>query len=214
MSITKAIGTTVTIASTYGTLSVMSAVTNANPAVATFGAAHGFVVGDKIHILSAWPGLNNRYVRVSAVATNDVTLEGVNTVSTTDYPAGGGAGSAREVTASTEISQIGRAINVSGGEQQYADTSLLKFAQDTRIPINRSAIDVTLPLYDDPSAAFVAVVTAADGIETAGEFTYKNGSRLMFTAFWSLGQVATIEDFTLRNALALAFANTPIKYAT
>lgn len=214
MTITKAIGTTVTIASTYGTLSTMSAVTNANPAVATFGASHGFVVGDKIHILSAWPALNNRYVRVSAVATNDVTLEGVDTTSTTDYPAGAGAGSAREVTASTEIALITREINVSGGEQQYADTSLLKFAQDTRIPINRSAIDVSLPIYDDPSQAFVAIIHAADGVETAGEFVYKNGSRLLFTAFWSIGDVATIQDFTLRNSVSVAFANKPIKYAT
>lgn len=214
MAITLAIGTTVSIASTYGTASTMSAVTNANPAVATFGAAHGFIVGDILHITSGWDLLNNRVVRVSVVATNDITLEGVNTVSTDNYPAAGGAGSAREITAFTEVTQITRNFNVSGGEQQYADVSTLKNRDDQRIPTSRSAVDVTLPLYDDPSLAYVASINAADAVATGGRFVYPSGGRTLFSGFWTVGQVATVEDSTLRNAANISFAARPIRYTT
>jgi hypothetical protein len=214
MSITLAIGTTASIASTYGVSKTMSAVTNANPAVATLEASHGVIVGDIIHILSGWDLLNNRVVRVSVVATNDVTLEGVDTSDTDLYPVGTGTGSVREVTAFTEITQITRNIAVSGGETTYADTSTLKNRQDQRLPVSRTPVDVQLPVFDDPSLAWYAVVEAADAIETAGRFVYPNGSRTFFSAFFTVGQVATIEDSTLRNRVDLSFAARPIRYAT
>jgi len=212
MSITLAIGTTASIASTYGASKSMSAVTNANPAVATLEAAHGVIVGDIIHILSGWELLNNRVVRISAVATNDVTLEDVNTTDTDKYPVGSSAGSVREVTAWTEITQITRNFSVSGGETNYADTSTLKNRQDQRVPVSRSPVDVQLPVFDDPAQSFVPIVEAADGVETAGRFVYPSGSRTLFSAFWTVGQVATVEDFTLRNRVDVSFASQPIRY--
>jgi hypothetical protein len=214
MSITLAIGTTVSIASTYGAVKTMSAVSNANPAVATLEAAHGVVVGDILHITSGWDLLNNRVVRVSAVATNDVTLEGVDTSDTDLYPVGSGIGSVREITAWTEVTQITRNFNVSGGEQQYADISTLKNRDDQRLPTSRTAVDVTLPVFDDPALAWVSTVNAADSTETGGRFVYPNGSRTLFSGFWTVGQVATVEDSTLRNAVNVSFAARPIRYAT
>lgn len=214
MSITLAVGTTVSIASTYAASMDMTAVSNANPAVATLEASHGVIVGDIIHITSGWDLLNNRVARVSAVATNDVTLEGIDTSDTDLYPAGTGTGSVREITAWTEITQITRAINVSGGEQQYADTSTLKNRQDQRIPTSRTVVDVTLPIFDDPTLSHVAAIEAADAVETGGRFVYPNGRRVYFAGFWTIGDVATIEDSTLRNAVSVSFASRPKSYAT
>lgn len=214
MSIILAVGTTFKIVSTYGPVKAMSAVSNANPAVATLEASHGVVVGDKIHIKSGWELLNDRYVRVSAVSVNDVTLEGVNTSNTDLYPAGGGVGTVRESTATTEVTQITRDYTTSGGEQQYADVSTLKNRQDQRLPTNRSPIDVVLPVFHDPSLAWYPVVRAADGIPVAGEIVYPGNARSLFTAYWSLGNVATVSDKTLRNAVALAYANDPVEYST
>jgi hypothetical protein len=214
MSITLAIGTTVSIAETYGAARTMSVVTNANPAVATLEAAHGVVVGDFVHVASGWDLLDNRLVRVSAVATNDVTLEGIDTTDTDLYPPGSGVGSVREVTAWTEITQITRNFQVAGGEQQYADISTLKNRDDKRMPTNRTPVDVTLPVYDDPSLAWYATVNEADAIETGGRFVYPNGSRTVFTGYWTVGQVATVEDSTLRNAVNCSFAARPVRYAS
>lgn len=214
MTITLAIGTTASIASTYGTQKTVSAISNANPAVATLEASHGVIVGDIIHIKSGWELLNDIVVRISAVATNDVTLEGVNTTDTDKYPVGASAGTMREVTAWTEITQITRNFTVSGGEQNYADTSTLKNRQDQRVPVSRSPIDVVLPVYDDPAAAFNAIVTAADGVATAGRFVYPGGSRSLFAGYHTVGLVATVEDFTLRNAVTISFAGNPIRYTS
>ena len=214
MSITLAIGTTVSIASTYGTARTMSAVTNANPAVGTLESSHGVLVGDIIHIASGWDLLNNRVVRVSVVSTNDVTLEGINTADTDIYPAGSGIGSVREITAWTEVTQITRNFAVAGGEQQYADISTLKNRDDQRLPTSRTPVDVTLPLYDDPSLAFVAEINDADAIETGGRFVYPSGGRTLFSGYWTIGQVATVEDSTLRNSANISFAARPIRYAT
>ena len=214
MSITLAIGTTVSIASTYGAIKTMSAVSNANPAVGTLEAAHGVVVNDIIHLTSGWDLLNNRVVRVSAVSTNDVTLEGVDTSDTDLYPAGSGTGSVREITAWTEVTQITRNFAVSGGEQQYADISTLKNRDDQRLPTSRTPVDVTLPLFDDPALGFVATINAADAVETGGRFVYPSGGRTLFSGFWTIGQIATVEDSTLRNSAAISFAARPIRYTT
>lgn len=213
MSITLAIGTTASIASTYGAAKTMSAVTNTKPAVATLEASHGVVVGDVIQITSGWDLLNNRVVRISVVDTNDVTLEDVDTTDTDLYPAGSGTGSVREITAWTEITQITRNLSVSGGDTTYADTSTLKNRQDQRLPVSRTPVDVKLPVFDDPSLAWYAVVEAADAVETGGRFVYPNGSRTFFSGFWTVGAVATVEDSTLRNSVDISFAARPIRYA-
>lgn len=214
MAITLAVGTTVSIASTYGASKTVSAVSNANPAVATLEASHNVVEGDILHISSGWDLLDNRVVRVSAVSTNDVTLEGVDTSDTDLYPAGSGTGTAREITGWTEVTQITRNFTVAGGEQQYADISTLKNRDDKRLPTTRTAVDVTLPIFDDPSLAYVSEINDADSTETGGRFVYPNGSRTFFSGFWTIGQVATVEDSTLRNAVNVSFAARPIRYAT
>lgn len=214
MAVKLAVGTTWQIASTYAAAATMSAVSNANPAVATLSASHGVVVGDLIHITSGWEGLNNQLLRVSVVATNDVTLEGFSTTDTTKYPAGSGTGSVREVTAWTEITQITRDYQVTGGDQQYADISTLKNRQDQRIPTSRSAVDVVLPIFHDATLAWYATVRAADGTVTGGRVIAPDNSRTMFTGYFSLGKVATVSDSTLRNAVAISFAADPAEYAT
>ena len=45
--------------------------------------AHGVVVGDFVELTSGWDLANGRVFRVSAVATNDITFESINTSSTT-----------------------------------------------------------------------------------------------------------------------------------
>ena len=109
MAISISTGATVAIASTYGAAVNMTAITNANPAVATLAAAHGVVVGEFVEVTtSGWGRIQGRLFRVSAVSTNDVTLEGLNTTSTAAYPALGGTGTVRRITACQEnvLSQL------------------------------------------------------------------------------------------------------------
>lgn len=216
MAITLATGTLVAIASTYGSSSNMTAITNAASAVATLAAAHGVVVGDFLEVTSGWDRLNGRIVRVSAVATNDVTLEGINTTSTSLYPAGTGTGSIRRITAWTNLSQITSSISVGGGEQQFADITTLTDRTQKQIPTVRGAVNVTLPTFDDPSLAWYnTVLTASDtAVATGVRMIFPNNSRLVANAYWSLQPVPTIEDSTLRGSISLSFVADPVRYAT
>lgn len=216
MAITLAVGTTVAIASTLGASKTMSAITNATEAVATLEASHGVSQGDIFVITSGWERLNGRVVRAKSVSTNDVTLEGIDTSDTTLYPTGSGTGSIKEVTAWTNISQITAGIQVSGGDQQFADVTTIADAIQKQIPTTRSPINVTLPVFDDPSLAWYATVRAASetAVATPVRMVFPNSSRLLASAYWSLQQVPTIEDSTLRARIDLAFSSLPTRYAT
>jgi hypothetical protein len=59
------------------------------------------------------------------------------------------------------------------------------------------------------------VRTASDSaVPTAVRMIYANGSRLVGNAYWSIGDVPTVEDSTLRNSVTLTFAAQPTRYAT
>ena len=216
MAITLAVGTQIAIASTYGASVAMSAITNASEAVATLAAAHGVIVGDYLEITSGWDLLNGRVVRAKAVATNDVTLELIDTASTARYPATTGTGSIRRITAWTTLSQITAGISVSGGDQQFADITSLTDRTQKQIPTTRNPVQVTLPVYDDPSLGWYATVrTASETASVAAvRMTFPNLSKLVAGAYWSLQQVPTIEDSTLRATVNLSFVADPTRYAT
>lgn len=216
MSVILAIGTQIQIASSYGSSKAMSAISNASSAVATLESSHGVQSGDYFEVTSGWGRLNGRVLRAASVSTNDVTIEGLDTSSTSRYPAGTGIGSVREVTGWTTVSQLTRAIQFSGGGQQFADISDLEDVLDKRIPTTRSPIDVSLPLYFDPTLSWWATVLAASEAATpyAVRMLFPNGAKLVANAYWSLQEVPTIEDSTLRSRIDLSFSAAPKTYAT
>ena len=216
MAITLAVGTTVAIASTYGTSKTMSAITNASEAVATLEASHGVIATDILEITSGLQRLTNRIVRAKTVSTNDVTLEGINTSSTTNYPAGSGAGSVREITAWTDIGQLTRDISISGGEQQFADVTTLTDVLDQQVPTRRSAISIALPIYFDAALAYVTTVRAAadSATPTAVRFVFPNGTKIYANAYWTYQDFPTIEGDTLRGRIDLALRGASTLYTS
>lgn len=216
MAITLAVGTQVAIASTYGSSSNMTAITNASAAVATLAGGHGVIVGDFLELTSGWDRLNGRVARVSAVSTNDVTLESIDTSSTSRYPSGTGTGSVRRITAWTTISQITSNLGVSGGDQQFADITTLTDTVQKQIPTTRSPVAVTLPVFYDPTLAWWATVrSSSESASTAAlRMVFPNASRLVANAYWSLRQVPTVEDSTLRGEINVSLFSDPTVYAT
>jgi hypothetical protein len=216
MAITLAVGTTVAIASAYGPVRSMTALTNASNAVATLEASHGVAVNDYVEITSGWARANGRVARASVVAANDVTLAGIDTQSTARFPSGSGTGSVREVTTWTTIGQITKDISVSGGEQQFADITTLEDVLDKQIPTRRSPVSVQLPLFFDPALSYVAAVRAASDAATpaAVRFIYPNGVILVANAYWSFQDVPTIQDDTLRGQIDLTFLAVPTIYTS
>lgn len=211
MTISTGAGATLAIASTYGASKTMSVVTNANPAVATLEAGHGVAQGEYIHITSGWTGLNNRCVRVSAVNTNDVTLEGVDTSSTSQYPVGSGTGSVREVSVWTQIANVkADSFSTSGGDQQFTDATPLDSLDDVQLPTTRSATSVQFSVMD--SSAGLTAAKAVGITPTAFRLT-AGTVNTVGVAVWTVSEVPRISgrDVT-QYPVSLSFQSVPKTY--
>lgn len=216
MSITLADGSQLSIAASYGTQFTITAITNANPAVATLSAAHGVVVGDIIEITSGWPGLDGRVVRASVVATNDVTLEGVDTSDTTSYPAGSGTGTGREVATWAACSQV-LTVSDEGGDQQFWEYQFMDQLIKRRIPTVQDPVSLNLEMANDASLTWLTHANASRDTQTvrAARLVFRNSSRILFNAYWSPGQFPKIELGTgLRRAVTLAITARPAEYTS
>jgi hypothetical protein len=209
-------GTLVAIATTYGAAKNMTAVSNANPAVATLEAAHGVVVGDIMEMSSAWPDLDDKILRGSVVATNDVTLEGFSTSNTSKFPAGAGTGTVREITAWTNIAQV-LSIGTEGGGPQYAVYQFLNELSQRRIPLAKEPLGITLTLADDITLAQQATIRAAEqgGVPVAMRLILPNGSKIYMNGYWTMSDLPTIATGQV-NSRTIGFAVTalPTEYAT
>ena len=154
-------GATVELASAYGASIAMSAVTNAAEAVVTLANATGLAVGDYLEITSSWGQLDGQIARIKTIATNNVTLEKVDTSDTKRFPAGGGAGSVRKISARTVVSQIDK-WEMSGGDTQTATFQPLDTNQEVKLPAQKSAQGVSFALGDDTSLPHHALLRAQD----------------------------------------------------
>lgn len=216
MAITLAVGTQVAIASAYGVSKAMSAITNASEAVSTLEVGHAIAVNDIMEVTSGWQRLNARIVRASAVATNNITFDDIDTSSTARYPVGSGTGSIREISTWQNIGQLTRDLQITGGEQQFADITTLDDVIDQEIPTRRSPIRVGLPLYFDPTLAFVNTVrtVSENATLTAARFTFPNGTVIYANGYWSWQEIPTIEGETLRGRIDLALRGLTTLYTS
>lgn len=208
-------GSIVAIASGYAAASAMSAVTNANPGVATLAVGHSVATGDLIEVTSGWSRLNNRVVRAGTVATNSVPLEGIDTTSTTRFPAGAGVGSVRKISGFTQLAQIVGSTS-EGGEQQFTTFQFLEADSEVRIPTNKSAAGITFTVADDPTLPGYILAAAAneDRLPRAVRVTLPDGSVLLYNAYISLAPIPSLtvnEIMTVQVTLSLLGA--PVRYA-
>jgi len=190
-------GATMEIAASYSALALVTAISNANPAVAT-AAGSDFDDGDVVVMASGWSRLNDRAVRVIDAATGTFSLEGVNTTNTQVYTTGSGAGSARSVDSWVQIPQITEVAST-GGEQQFLTVGFLEDDEDKQIPTNKNPISMTLTVADDPLLPYVSVVEAADEDKEARvlRLNLPDGSSILYNAFVSITSTPTLG----RNAL-------------
>jgi hypothetical protein len=209
-------GSLIHIASGYGAVKIMSAVTNANPAVATLEASHGVIVSDILEVTSGWSRLTDKIVRVSAVATNDVTLEGYSTTLTSIYPPGNGVGTVREITGWTQLTQILQSGS-NGGEQQFLEYQFLEGDAQKRIPTFKNAAGLTFSVGDDDTLAGYILAAAAndDRLQRAVRITLPSGALLFYNAYISLNKTPSLTVNELMAVeVTLSLLNEPVRYAS
>lgn len=137
---------------TFAAAKTLTAITNANPGVAS-SVAHGYANGDVLMFDSPWEDLAGTVIRVASTAADTFALEGVDTTDTRYFPPGGAAGTTVEaVTNWVEIPQV-LTIDTTGGDPVYTEIALLARRNSTKVPTGFNATETTLSLAHDPTNA-------------------------------------------------------------
>lgn len=144
-------GSSQQFSSTFAAAKTITAVTNANPAVAT-STAHGYVTGDEILLTSGWEDATDTVFKVEVVDANSFKILGLDSSNTNFYPSGGGVGTAQKISGWTSIPQV-LTISASGGDARFTDVSPLAKRNAIRIPTGFNATSITLSLAHDAGNA-------------------------------------------------------------
>lgn len=213
MSLKLPDGSTLAIESALGSAVTVSSISNANPAVAS-ASAHGLATGDIVKLTSGWNRLNGRVFRVTVVDVNSFSLDGVDTTSTTRYPAGSSAGTATEITGWTQISQV-LEFTTTGGDQQFVTVSLLEEDFERQLPTVKSAQSITMSIGDDASLPWYAVMVAAneDRTERALRLTLPDDSVIYYNGIATLNETpTTTKGQVMALAATVSLAGKPTRY--
>lgn len=175
-------GTVFALSTASGSAKDISAITNADPGVAT-STAHGLANGDILLLSLASTRLDQRVVRVANQAANTFELEGIDTTSTTIYPSGFGVGSATAMTTFVSLSQTTN-TQTSGGEQQYFQWVYLEDGKQRQRKTFKNARSLQWTGDYDASLAWHQALLDADedGTTRVLRATLPNGAKI----YWSV----------------------------
>ena len=211
-------GTIFAIGALSGVNFTLAAVSNANPAVAQLSAAHGIAPNELMALKSGWSRLNDRIVRAAAVATNDVTLEGINSLNTSVFLPGSGVGTGQEVTAGAwvEITQVLEDWAPSGGDINWGQLQYAATDIGVRYPRSRNPVTMSLPFAFDASLPWLPTVRLASELRTPVPFRirYPSGALAYAMAYFNLRDSPQPQDGALVDQLDLSLLTQPTLYAS
>ncbi len=144
-------GSSQQFSSTFASAKTISAITNANPAVAT-STAHGYATGDEILLTSGWEDATDTVWKVTVLTADTFSIQGLDATNTNFYPIGGGAGTAQKVSGWTAIPQV-LTISASGGDARFTDVAPLAKRNAIKIPTGFNATSIVLSIAHDASNA-------------------------------------------------------------
>ena len=150
-------GSSQQFSNTLAAAKTITAITNANPAVATC-TGHGYTTGDEIKLSSGWEDANDSVYKIESVDANSFKILGLDSTNTSFFPAGSGGGSAEKLSAWTAIPQV-LTISASGGDARFTDVNPLAKRNGIRIPTGFNATSITLSLgFDATTPAYKTMV--------------------------------------------------------
>lgn len=157
MAYTLPEGSSQQFSTTFAATKNVTAITNANPAVAT-SAAHGYATGDEILFNSGWEDAADTVYKIEVIDPSSYRILGLDTTSTAYFPTGTGTGTTQKVTGWTVIPQV-LTISSSGGDARFTDVNPLAKRNGIRIPTGFNATSITLSLgFDAQNANYKIMV--------------------------------------------------------
>jgi hypothetical protein len=163
-----------------GPAKTVTAISKANPAVAT-SIAHGFVVGALVLLrVRGFGALDYAFVRVGAVTSDTFVLKGVDT---SDFSGAFASGSASLVTLGVSAETI-TDVSPSGGDSAQVAISTIHKRPDFAIPGKAAPLSYALgSLWDvaDPALQAFKAASRAKKI-LAVRFGWADGTEVLFAA--------------------------------
>ncbi|MEY5098888.1 MAG: hypothetical protein RJA36_1607 [Pseudomonadota bacterium] len=211
-------GTTFHIASAYGSNLPFTTASNATECVLGMASTTGLANGDIVEVTSGWGRLNLRLVRLKSVVLNtSVTLEGIDTSSTTFFPAGSGAGTVRKVSTFTQLQQV-LGIQSSGGDPKNVNYKYYESDVEFQINDGFSATTMTLELDADSigTAGYTAAKSLTDTQSNTGlRINTRNGAVIYQPCTVALNEAVQFQDGQVnRVRLAINSNNRLVRYAS
>lgn len=193
----------------------MTAVTNANPAVAS--AATPPAAGAIALLTSGWPDLNGSVARSKSPTADSFQLENVNSTDLIRYPAGEGVGTFQVASDFVGLSKV-RSVEMAGGEQNFYQYQYVEDAsgRQQQAPTFKSAMTMTLQVDYDPSLPHFDALVELDrlrGISILRE-SLPNGDVIYYVGWISFNKVPTkvLNEF-MANQLTFSLTADPMRYA-
>ena len=187
-------GTLFSVATVLSSAITVSAISNAADAVCT-ATGHGLTTGDVVQITSGWGRLNKRFFEVETVDANSFKLTNGDTSSTSFFPPGSGAGSAKEVTTWAQLSKVMNPAT-SGGEPKTVTYKFLESDVEYSINDGFTASSMTLEFDDDDTTAGY---TALRGLtdtqsDTCIKQLMRSGSRVYLPCTLALNDIPQLQE--------------------
>ena len=211
-------GSKVQVATGYGTAFAITDVSNASTAVATVGTGHGVAGGEYVELThSVWPSLAGRVFRAVATSSTSITLEGLDTSSTAIYPTWSGTGTGKEVSGWADVAQV-NSLDVTGGEQQYAEGQYLDVPLTFRFPTVKSSLNISVNVDDDQSASFWTHVNASEAALSNRAMRVLDVNavpRIVLTGIWSKSSAPAVAvNNVLKRTIGVAAAAGVTEYTS
>lgn len=171
----------VSMQSALAAAKTITAITKANPGVAT-STAHGFANGDIVFLtVSGMYQLNDKPVRVANVTTNTFDLEGIDTTLFDTFS----SGTAELVTLGTSITTA-TTINSSGGNFEFIDATTIHGNAKSQLPGLPEATTFTMDhIWDVSDTGLLALKAASDNqAKRVFQFTFgTSGKKMLFAGY-------------------------------
>lgn len=170
----------IAIQSVIGTALTVSAVSKANPGVAT-STAHGLSNGDFVLLsVQGMHQIDGMVVRVASIAANTFELEGVDTTLFDTFT----SGSAYKLTLGTSIGTA-LDVNAAGGDFNMVDVTTIHDSVKKQIPGLPNAATFTFNnIWDVADAGLLACKAASDlQAQRAVRITFANGQKVLFNGY-------------------------------
>lgn len=148
------------MSTTFAAEKTISAVTNANAAVAT-STTHGYSDNDELLFVSGWEDATDTVWRANQLTADTFELVGLDATDTDIYPAGTGTGTTAKISGWTELQQWLES-SPSGGDVRYVDVNPISRRNGIRIPAGFNPMSFDLEFgYDGALASQIAMIAAS-----------------------------------------------------